>query len=83
MADAGPAEFGPLVNVDQSQPPFGHSRRLITDCDVQNNPGRAHTIVVRKGMWDEVWRYLYPHPVDQTGDPVPLDPDYEVEKSYR
>ena len=77
----GLAEFGPIVNVDQAKPPFGHSRRLVTDCDVQNNPGRAHNVVVRQGMWDEVWRYLYTHPVDQTGDPVPLDLGCEVEKS--
>ena len=79
----GLAKLGPLVNVDKSKPPFGHSRRLITNCDVQNNPGRAHTIVVRRNMWDEVWRYLYTHPVDQTGDPVPLDPHCKVEKPFK
>ncbi|MFT5468745.1 MAG: hypothetical protein ACI8UO_003857 [Verrucomicrobiales bacterium] len=76
----GLAEFGPVVNVDESKPPFGNSRRLITNSDVQNNPGRAHTVVVRgSSEWSEVWRYLYTHPVDQTGDPVPLDPDCEMD----
>ena len=74
----GLAEFGPLVNVDEATSPFGHSRRLITNCDVDDNPRRAHSVVVKGEAWDVVWRYLYTHPVDQTGDPVPLDPRCEM-----
>jgi hypothetical protein len=75
----GLAKFGPLVNVDETQTPFGNSRRLITNCDVQNDPGRAHTVVVRGDVWEPVWRYLYTHPVDQAGDAVPLDPDCKMD----
>lgn len=76
----GLAEFGPLVNVDQAGPPYGHSRRLITNCDVGNDSGRAHSVVVSGAAWDEVWRYLFTQPVDQTGDPVPLDQDCEMKQ---
>jgi len=74
-------QFGPLTDVDQPQasgsPLFGHSRRLITEADVNNNPDRAHTMVVPGGsaakdadgryLHEAVWRYLFTHPVDQTG----------------
>lgn len=79
----GLAAFGPLVNVDQVGPPYGHSRRLITNCDVDNDSGRAHSVVVSGAAWDEVWRYLFTQPVDQTGDPVPLDQDCEMQQQPR
>ncbi|MEO1616413.1 MAG: hypothetical protein AAFV88_11225 [Planctomycetota bacterium] len=72
----GLAEFGSIVNVDDTQAPFNHSRRLITNCDVQGNSRKAHSIVVRgREQWDSVWKYLFTHPVDQVGDPVPPDPN--------
>lgn len=81
----GLAQFGPLVNVDEIAAPFGNSRRLITDCNVDKNPNRAHTTVVpggsavkdEKGQYihESVWRYLFTHAVDQVGEPVPLDPN--------
>ncbi len=71
----GLAKFGPLVNVEKTKFPFGNSRRLITDFDVDGNADKAHGIVVRDGRWKEVWKYLYTHPVEQVGKPVPLDPD--------
>ena len=75
----GLAQFGPLVNVDSVKPPFGHSRRLITNCDVKNDSRRAHTVVVRGDRWKDVWRYLYTHPVDQIGEAVPLAPDCRMD----
>ena len=75
----GLARFGSLVNVDKAKPPFGSSRRLVTNCDVKNDPRRAHGIVVRGDAWDEVWRYLYTHPVEQTGKPVAPDPDCRMD----
>ncbi len=75
----GLAEFGPLVNVDEAKPPYGYSRRLITNCDVKNDSGRAHTVVVHKDRWEDVWRYLYSHPVDQVGEKVPPDPDCQMD----
>ena len=81
-------QFGPIVNVDQARPPYGNTRRLITDFDVAGNDRRAHSSVVPGGsawrdkatgkyMHDDVWRYLYTHPVDEVGDPVPQDDDCE------
>ena len=76
----GLAKFGPLVNVEKTKHPFGNSRRLITDFDVDGNANKAHGIVVRDGHWKEVWKYLYTHPVDKVGKPVSPDPDCSVPK---
>lgn len=77
-------EHGPLVNVDQIKPPYKNSRRLITNCDVKNNTRRAHSSVVPGGsacknakgeyIHEDVWRYLFTHPIEKTGTAVPLDP---------
>jgi hypothetical protein len=77
-------EFGPIVNVDQSKPPFGNSRRLVTDADVKQNAQRAHGASVPgnsavkdangRFIHEAVWEYLFTHPVDQVGEPVPGDP---------
>jgi len=76
-------EFGPLVDVDKVPFPYGNTRRLITRCDVGGNPDKAHGSVTpgkSSGknpdgtfMHEDVWRYLYTHPVDEVGDPVPVD----------
>ena len=71
----GLAAFGPLVNVEETDAPYGNSRRLITNCDVDNDSRRAHGIVISGKAWDDVWRYLFTHPVELTGDPVPFDED--------
>ena len=78
-------QFGPIVNVDMVAPPFQNSRRLITDADVKGDAGRAHSSVTPGGaavkdkdgklIHEAVWKYLYTHPVDQTGTPTPADPD--------
>lgn len=82
-------QYGPLTDVDQSaaagSPEFGHSRRLITRADVNNNPDRAHTMVIPGGsaakdpegryLHEAVWRYLFTHPVDQTGPFTAPEPD--------
>lgn len=77
--------FGPIVNVDRSAPPYGHSRRLITDADVRKDAGRAHGCVTPGGsavkdasgrcLHEDVWRYLFTQPVEVTGRPVPGDAD--------
>ncbi len=89
----GLAQFGPLVNVDEVPAPYGNSRRLVTHNDVDNNPGRAHTTVVPGGtavkdtagnyVHEAVWRYLFTHPVEQTGEPVPPDPDCTMNHHVR
>lgn len=80
-------EFGPIVNVDQASPPYGNTRRLITDADVKGDANRAHSSVQPGGaavkdasgkyIHEPVWRYLFTHPVDEVGDAVPPDPDCE------
>lgn len=77
-------QFGPVVNVDQTSPPYGNTRRLITDADVNHDARRAHSSVVPGGaavkdasgkfIHEDVWRYLFTHPVEQVGQPVPSDP---------
>ena len=76
---------GPVLNVDAAKPPYGNTRRLITDIDVKNDSRRAHTIVVPGGkdpmgqwVFDEVFRYLFTHPVEQSGQAVPMDADCEM-----
>ena len=81
----GLSKFGPIVNVDQSKPPYGNTRRLITDADVKKDDKRAHSSVVPGGaavknadgqfIHEDVWRYLFTQPVDQVGQPVPPDAD--------
>ena len=81
----GLQEFGPVVNVDRTAAPYGNTRRLITDADVKNDPNRAHGSVVPgnagvkdaagKFIHEEVWRYLFTHPVEEVGKAVPSDTD--------
>jgi hypothetical protein len=82
-------QFGPLVNVNQVAPPYGHSRRLITAAEVQNNANRAHSCVTPGGaavkdaagkfVHEDVWRYLFTHPVEQVGASVPHDPECRLD----
>lgn len=78
-------QFGPIVNVDKAQPPYSNTRRLITDADVKGDAKRAHSSVTPGGasakdkegkfLHEDVWRYLFNQPVEETGPPVPPDPD--------
>lgn len=82
-------QYGPIVNVDEAKPPYGNSRRLITNADVGNDDRRAHSSVVPgnaavkgadgKCIHEDVWRYLFTHPVESTGTPVARDPNCQVE----
>lgn len=79
--------YGPIVNVDRTKPPFENTRRLITDFDVGGDARVAHSSVQPgsragkdangKFIHEAVWRYLYTHPVDKVGTPVPADNDCE------
>lgn len=80
----GMHRFGPIINVDKAEPPYGHTRRLITDFDVNNDARRAHSSVTPgrsaavnpatgEFLHEDVWRYLYTHPVDRVGEAVPMD----------
>lgn len=78
-------QYGPIVDVDISAPPFQNTRRLITNADVKGDDKRAHSSVTPGGaavkdkdgkyIHEAVWHYLFNHPVDQTGSPTPADPD--------
>ena len=78
-------QFGPIVNVDKTPTPFKGSRRLITDFDVGGDAKRAHSSVTPgkssgkdeagNYLHEEVWRYLYTHPVDEIGEAAPMDDD--------
>jgi len=80
----GMHKFGPIVNVDKLPAPYGDTRRLITDFDVDGNDKRAHSSVQPGGsagkdadgnfIHEDVWRYLYTHPVDKVGEATPADP---------
>lgn len=84
-------EFGAIVDVDTSAPPYGNSRRLITSADVKNDAKKAHSCVTPGGsaikdasgqfVHETVWRYLFTYPVNETGSPVP--PDDNCRKSLK
>lgn len=81
----GMHKFGPIVNVDKAKPPYQNTRRLITDFDVDGDAKRAHSAVTpgsrsyknKDGdlMHEEVWKYLYTHPVDEVGEADQRDPN--------
>lgn len=78
-------EYGPIVDVDKSRPPFDNTRRLVTSFDVDGDAKRAHSAVqpgkraytLSDGTYahEAVWRYLFTHPVDEVGMPVAMDDD--------
>jgi hypothetical protein len=79
-------KFGAIVNVDKMAAPFENSRRLITDFDVKGDARRAHSSVVpgsrayrgekkNSYMHEDVWKYLFTHPVDSVGRATELDRD--------
>lgn len=81
----GLQEFGPVVVVDREKAPYGNSRRLTTNADVKGDAKRAHSGSVPGGaavkdssgkfIHEDVWKYLFTHPVDQVGTAVEADPD--------
>jgi hypothetical protein len=85
----GLQQFGPLVDVDAAAPPYGNTRRLVTAADVKNDAKRAHGSVVPGGsavknaggafLHEDVWRYLFTHPVDAVGEPVAHDAGCEMD----
>lgn len=78
-------QFGPVTSVDESAPPYGNTRRLISAADVKNDDKRAHSSVTpgsaspkdKEGrfLFEPVWKYLYTHPVDEVGEATPIDPN--------
>jgi hypothetical protein len=76
-------QHGPIVNVDQSKPPFENTRRLVTDAEVKNDAKRAHSSVTPGGsavknsagkfIHEAVWEYLFTHPAEKVGVPTAVD----------
>jgi hypothetical protein len=85
----GLAQFGPIVNVDDSAPPYGNTRRLITAADVKNDVNRAHSSVTPGGaavkdgsgkfVHEAVWKYLFTQPVETVGEAVGPDKDCRMD----
>lgn len=81
-------QYGEIVNVDNESPPYQNSRRLISAADVGGDANKAHSSVTPGGaspknkqgelLFDPVWKYLFTHPVDETGNPAPKDPGCRV-----
>jgi len=77
--------FGPVVDVEDTGYPFSNSRRLTTKADVQHDANRAHgssspgNSAIKDGdgkfVHEEVWKYLFTHPIEQVGAPVDRDPN--------
>lgn len=75
--------FGPIVDIDKSSPSFGNTRRLVSSANVRNDAKRAHSASTPGGsspknkdgtfLYEDVWKYLFTHPVGVTGKPV--DPE--------
>lgn len=86
-------QFGEIVNVDRAKPPFGNTRRLVTDFDVGGDAKRAHSSVLpgsrayrnkaKEYMHEPVWRYLFTHPVDSVGQAVPMDEGCDKEQKQK
>jgi hypothetical protein len=77
--------FGPITDIDTTPSPYGLSRRLITNADVNKNPDHAHNAVVPgrnspknpqgRYLYEPVWKYLFTHPTGQYGVDVPPEED--------
>ncbi len=75
--------FGAVIDVDKTPYPYDNSRRLITSFDVGGNADKAHGSVTPgkssaknsdgSYLHEDVWRYLYTHPVDEVGKPVGIE----------
>lgn len=80
--------YGEIVNVDNTSPPYQNSRRLISAADVGGDANNAHSSVTPGGaspknqqgelLYEPVWKYLFTHPVEETGDAVPKDASCKV-----
>lgn len=66
--------FGPVINVDEADPPYNNSRQLISKADVGDNPKRAHSASTPgtsspknedgNYLYEDVWEYLFTHPIE-------------------
>ncbi|MEI6052790.1 MAG: hypothetical protein WCQ44_08825, partial [Opitutaceae bacterium] len=66
-------------------PPYENTRRLTTHFDVKGDAKRAHSSVTpgsaagknTSGQFihEDVWRYLFTHPIESVGPDGPTNPD--------
>ena len=83
-------KFGPIINVDKTEAPYANTRRLITDFDVGGDASRAHSSVQPgsrakqdksgKYLHEDVWRYMFTHPVDVVGRATEMDEGCEKDQ---
>ena len=77
--------FGPIIDVGESSPPYSHTRRLISNANVEGDARKAHSAVTpgrasprdTQGnyLYEPVWRYLYTSPIERFGDAVAAEVD--------
>ncbi len=76
-------KYGPVVDVEQVKFPYENTRRLVTSIEgkgsMKFHNGVAPNVYSFKNAdatyaHEEVWRYLFTHPVDEVGAETPLDP---------
>lgn len=76
----GLQKFGPIIDVDDASPPYSNTRRLISTLDTITDANSAHGASTPgksspKGkdgtyLYEDVWKYLFTHPVSETGTTV-------------
>jgi len=81
-------QYGEIVNVDTTAPPYNNSRRLISAADVGGDANRAHSSVTPGGaspksqagdlLYEPVWKYLFTHPAGEVGTATATDPSCVV-----
>ncbi len=84
-------KFGPIVNVDDSKPPYENSRRLISTLESIKDPGKAHNASTPGGaspkdkdgkyLYEDVWKYLFTHPTNEVGKAV--RPEERCRKDFK
>jgi hypothetical protein len=81
-------KLGPIVDVDQTTPPYGNSRRLTSAADVGGDVKKAHSSVTPNNvspknssgqyLYEPVWKYLFNHSVDEVGSATAQDPQCKL-----
>ena len=84
-------QYGPIIDVDQTSPPYANSRRLISGANVGGDSKRAHSSVTPSRsspsdengalLYEPVWEYLYTHPTTSIGDAVIAENDCDLDQN--
>jgi len=82
-------KYGPIVDVEKEKFPFLNTRRLYSSIEEKGSMRLHNGVAPNDFAWkaddgkyrhEEVWRYMFTHPVDRTGDETPLDPECQKRK---